>query len=131
MSKLQVGVLAFSAEDTRSIIMITSRGKKQWIMPKGNIKKKCGKVRSALEEAYEEAGIIGKINANRFFDIKIIKGKKKYKLRLYYFKVEKMLNKWPESEQRIRKKIAAKKAMKFIKHKGIKRCLREYLKEAA
>ena len=131
MSKLQVGVLAFSAEDTRSIIMITSRGKKEWIMPKGNIKKKCGKVKSALEEAYEEAGIIGKINENRFFDIKIIKGKKKYKLRLYYFEVEEMLEDWPESEQRSRKKVRAKKAIKFIKHKGLKRCLKEYMKEAA
>ena len=44
------------------VLLITSLGTKQWIIPKGWPKKKISSRATALEEAYEEAGVRGKVS---------------------------------------------------------------------
>jgi len=44
------------------ILLVTSRGKGNWILPKGNVKPGKSAAVSAAEEAYEEAGARGVID---------------------------------------------------------------------
>ena len=44
------------------VLLITSLGTKQWIIPKGWPKKKISSGQTALEEAYEEAGVHGTVS---------------------------------------------------------------------
>ncbi len=45
------------------ILMITSRKKKRWVLPKGVIEPDLAPAESAAKEALEEAGIEGRVNA--------------------------------------------------------------------
>lgn len=60
---LQVAALCYRmTDDGHEILLITSRGRGNWILPKGWPKKKISSAQTALEEAFEEAGIRGKVS---------------------------------------------------------------------
>jgi len=44
------------------ILLVTSLGRKAWILPKGWPKENCSSAQAAMEEAYEEAGIHGVVS---------------------------------------------------------------------
>ena len=46
-------------------MLITSRDTGRWVVPKGNVERHLGPVASAAAEAYEEAGLVGKISSER------------------------------------------------------------------
>ena len=69
----QYGVLPYYKQSGKiKIILITSRNSKQWIVPKGNLMSHKNKRETALQEAYEEAGLIGLLDKNLKFHISII-----------------------------------------------------------
>jgi 8-oxo-dGTP pyrophosphatase MutT (NUDIX family) len=62
-SLLQVAALCHRpGENGREILLVTSLGRGHWILPKGWPKKKVSSAQTALEEAFEEAGIRGKVS---------------------------------------------------------------------
>ena len=71
------------------IVLVTSREKKLWILPKGNVEKKLSRKESALLEAYEEAGLKGKIMD--FKPMHFIRQGEKHAI--YLMKVKKLLHK--------------------------------------
>ena len=59
----QYGVLPYFQQSGKiKIILITSRISNQWIVPKGNRVPNKSKRESALLEAYEEAGLTGRLD---------------------------------------------------------------------
>jgi len=59
---LQVAALCYRLTDTgHEILLITSRGRGAWILPKGWPKSRLSSAETALEEAFEEAGIRGRV----------------------------------------------------------------------
>ena len=48
-------------DGTHHVVLITTRKKKKWTIPKGIVEHELGPEKSALKEAYEEAGIEGEI----------------------------------------------------------------------
>lgn len=60
---LQVGALPYrlSASDEPELLLVTSRGTRQWIIPKGWPMDGLSDSAAAAREAYEEAGILGEI----------------------------------------------------------------------
>jgi len=59
---LQVAALCYrNGKNGIEILLVTSLGKGNWILPKGWPKKKISSAQTALEEAFEEAGIQGKV----------------------------------------------------------------------
>jgi len=59
---LQVAALCYRpTKKGYEILLITSRGRGYWILPKGWPKKKISSAQTALEEAFEEAGIRGSV----------------------------------------------------------------------
>lgn len=59
---MQVAALCYRrVENGHEVLLITSLGRGAWILPKGWPKKKISSAQTALEEAFEEAGIQGHV----------------------------------------------------------------------
>ena len=105
----QVGVFAFT--DNEELVLVTGRKSEQWILPKGNTAKRRSDREQAREEAYEEAGVQGNMEWRYFeFDIH----GKVNKLRIYPMKITKMLNDFPEKDQRKRMVTTFDRAEKIV-----------------
>lgn len=119
--RMQVGVvpIVVNKNDIR-IVLITTRGKGQWLIPKGNQHRKHSKRAMALSEAYEEAGVIGSIRHKGYVDVPHLKNGKKRVLRLYPMDVTRVLKKWPERDARMRKIVCAAKAGELLRCKKLR-----------
>lgn len=87
------------------ILLISSRDTGRWIIPKGWPIKKCSGPRTAETEAFEEAGIKGKVASKPIgtFDyLKTDKGQddRRCRVTVYPMRVDKDLKKWPEKDER-------------------------------
>ena len=116
MLQKQYGVLPYLKRSGKiKIILISSRNSNQWIVPKGNPMAKKSKRGTALLEAYEEAGLTGKLDRNfklRFF---IMSHGIKTDLTLYPMRVNKrLIKKWPESHQRKRIEVSCERAQSLV-----------------
>jgi 8-oxo-dGTP pyrophosphatase MutT (NUDIX family) len=111
----QSGVIPYRFRNNEiEVLLITSRKKKRWIIPKGIIEKDLSPAESAKKEAFEEAGIAGKIKLDSV-------GKYQYKkwggtctVKLFLLEVEKIYDNWPESDVRDRRWLTTKDAINLI-----------------
>ena len=118
----QLGILPYiKKKKDMEIYLVTSRQKGEWILPKGQEEKELGKRQVALLEAYEEAGLLGKIKSNSYVDLSVYRRGRKVTMRIFPMKVTKILKQWPESHERKRKLIKLKKAKKLMKNQNSSR----------
>ena len=118
VSKLGVIPYRESGDGCFDILIVTTlRGK--WALPKGNLIKRLGPTRTAQLEAYEEAGISGKI-----IDQPFSFQRQKKEFTYYPFKVCKVFKDWPESSLRTRRWISLEDAEDYIHRKPILRILK-------
>ena len=107
------------------IYLITSREQGQWIIPTGKLEKNLSNRRVALLEAFEEAGILGKLDEQ--FKVQVLLqspcGKKKRKTIVFLLYVKRILNHWPEESERKRKSVSIQTYMKTVSDKKLKRKL--------
>jgi ADP-ribose pyrophosphatase YjhB (NUDIX family) len=116
MTEKQYGVLPFieEAKSKKKIVLISSCESKKWIVPKGHKIHKLTKRATALQEAFEEAGIKGYIKRKKPLIFKIKRHGKKVTLVIYFMKVKELLLLWPEKKKRERKIVKLKKAKKMV-----------------
>jgi 8-oxo-dGTP pyrophosphatase MutT (NUDIX family) len=86
-------------------MLLTSRETRRWVIPKGWPMKGKNPREVAAQEAYEEAGLIGRIVGKRpigvFHYEKRLPGEQFIcEVRVFLFRVEQQLKKWPEKGQR-------------------------------
>lgn len=129
----QFGVIPYTVTNDRKkpekIVLITSRASGCWIFPKGNpIKKKNG-YQAAELEAFEEAGIEGKIIRSKLITTSYTHNKTKYSLTLYPMEVQKIYKKWPEKKERKRKLVSLNKAHSLLEYKSLQKCLQSWSKK--
>ena len=98
-------------ESGRIEILIISTRRKNWSLPKGNLIKHIGPQRTALLEAYEEAGIDGILQAEP-----LICPLARTCIYLFPMEVNKVYQDWPEAVFRKRKWIELTKAKKMLHH---------------
>lgn len=118
-------------KDKPQILLITSRGSKRWILPKGWPMKDRPPGQAALREAYEEAGVIGRVaetplglvpyrkvmdNGEELPCVGII-----YPVRVALLKAE-----YPEAGERKRKWFSRKKAAKQVLEPELARLLKGF-----
>jgi 8-oxo-dGTP pyrophosphatase MutT (NUDIX family) len=121
----QYAALPFTLKDGRPrVMLVTSRGKGRWIIPKGWPEKNLTPHACAAKEAYEEAGIVGKIGDRPL-------GTYRYKKRLrsgamttfeveaYLLEVEHQLRDWPEKGQRLTRWMAPARAARLVGEDGL------------
>ena len=100
------------------ILLVTSRDSGRWVLPKGNIKDGLSPVRSAAEEAYEEAGILGKMARRPVgaykYDKPDMGDGAKCRVEVFVMLVDKVLGDWPEKSERKRKWMEPSKAARLV-----------------
>ena len=119
----QSGVIAYS-EEKNSIVLITSRSNKRWIIPKGYIEDGMHPAESAAREAFEEAGVIGTVSHEELGCYYYDKKSSFFQVRVYVLKVETLLNQWDESCERKRILVSPEAAIELIKEQGLKDIIR-------
>ncbi|MFL6797960.1 MAG: NUDIX hydrolase [Xanthobacteraceae bacterium] len=92
-------------EDKLEIMLITSRDTGRWIIPKGWPIPNLGPADAAAREAYEEAGLIGRIGdqpiGRYFYDKRLDDGSKVHcAVVVFTLEVEKQRKSWPERDER-------------------------------
>lgn len=117
----QSGVIAYrrKGEDVE-ILLITSRRGGRWIIPKGVVDLGRTPQESALNEAYEEAGIEGEASGEPLGEYEYEKWGGVCKVRVYLMRVERVLDNWPESGARQRRWSAVASAAQSVKEPGLK-----------
>lgn len=106
----QYGVLPWRKDRRGSVqvLLITSRGRGRWIVPKGWRAKGRPPYLSAAMEAFEEAGVIGEVLSHPFASYDYVKededgGKRRRRVTLFSLRVVGTLTNWPERGQRKRR----------------------------
>jgi len=117
--KHRVGVIPFSDKGSQSaILLITSLTRSRWIFPKGKLELQESHEDGCKREAFEEAGITGKV-FNDFPITTLItsasEGKiEKFPVTFYPFSVQKQLDDWPEKQKRERRWVLFEDVRKIV-----------------
>lgn len=112
------------------LILITSKGTRRWVLPKGGIKPSQKPHEAAVEEAFEEAGITGRISRNCIGVYGYQKANHKLgaycTVRVYPMKVTAQLPDWPERKERRREWVAFDVAASRVREKDLKRIIQSF-----
>lgn len=93
----QSGVVPYKSENGEiRILLVRTRKGKRWIFPKGIIEPGLTPEESAAKEAFEEAGVEGKIVKDYHVTYKYKKWGGICEVKLFLMKVEKVHSGWPE-----------------------------------
>jgi 8-oxo-dGTP pyrophosphatase MutT (NUDIX family) len=101
--------------DGLEILLITTRKKKGWIVPKGVIEPDLSPEQSALAEAAEEAGVSGRIVGEPLGSYDYKKWGGTCSVQVFAMAVEDVLDDWPERDMRDRQWLPAEEAAGLAK----------------
>jgi ADP-ribose pyrophosphatase YjhB (NUDIX family) len=104
----QYGALPFSVTEHGEVrvMLVTTRGKRDWIIPKGWPIRNLTAGATAAREAYEEAGLLGRVISEEpvgFYRYEKRHNSRKlaiHEVSVFLFAVERQLRKWPEKAER-------------------------------
>lgn len=110
------------------VMLVTSRVSRHWLIPKGWRIAGKSECRSALQEAFEEAGVRGdgsKHPVGHYNYVKVLKDGTSIPcvVTVFGLKVRKLLDKWPESAQRTRQWFPLDEAPAAVNEAGLARML--------
>ncbi|MBM9400072.1 NUDIX hydrolase [Gluconacetobacter azotocaptans] len=136
--RVQYGALPYRVDKDRSleILLVTSRGRGRWIIPKGWPIKGMKPAKSAAREAYEEAGVRGSIGGKAIGRIrhdKILSDGESFvpcELVVYSLKVKRQLKKWPEAGQRELRWLSSVQAEELADDEGLWNLIRDFAPKA-
>lgn len=132
-SRVQMAALCYRTRDAqKQILLITSRGTGRWIIPKGwpiSGKTSC---ETALQEAWEEAGVksdssetdaIGSYTYEKRFDNGL---SATVETTVYPVAVETLSDSFPEADERNRKWVSPKEAANLVAEPELKKLLEDF-----
>lgn len=131
----QVAALPFQdAASQRRVLLITSLGTRRWIIPKGNIEPGLTAPESAEFEAFEEAGVVGRLAAaslgsytyDKIDDDEEIL----HHVKVYPLEVQQTLDTFPDSEKRERQWMAPEEAIEAVDEAGLKELIAKFAEES-
>lgn len=109
---------------TIEVLMVTSRDTGRWVIPKGWPKKRLSPHKLAMLEAFEEAGIKGKVASRPIGHFNYIKRMEKgrdieCRVDVFPMAVNAELDEWPEMNERKRAWFKLKKAAGLVDEAGL------------
>ena len=119
----QSAVVPFQIEEGKiKILLITSRKKKRWIIPKGVVEPELSPSGSAAQEAFEEAGVKGSVAAQEIGVYSYPKWDASCTVKVYPMQVEQVIDKdnWEESH-RGRRWMSVAEAVEKLENPDVKR----------
>lgn len=124
----QSGVIPYRVQNGNiEILLITTRDRNNWVIPKGGIAKGMSPPASAAKEAWEEAGIIGQVDINAVGSYRYRKRGKIYRVQMYLLLVEMLSEDYPEAGQRQREWLDVNIAIQMVKQNSLKKILHQFL----
>ncbi len=108
------------------ILLITTRKKKKWTLPKGIVEPDLSPEESALQEAYEEAGIEGEIQNGIFGTFQYTKWGDTCHVKVFLMKITQIHDQWEEMHFRERKTFAPEEAMRVVGRKEMQPVLEKF-----
>jgi 8-oxo-dGTP pyrophosphatase MutT (NUDIX family) len=110
-----------------AVCLVTSRSGKRWVIPKGHLEpgKTCGEI--ALQETWEEAGLVGALEREPVGSYFYEKLGNRYHVTVFLMQVTEAYGEWPEAELRIRRWVSPEDALAAIQDHGLRRLLRQAL----
>jgi phosphohistidine phosphatase len=106
------------------VLLISSRGGKRWVLPKGIVEPGMSEVDSALKEALEEAGVDGAPEEKPLGSYRYRKWGGTCEVEVYPLRVRNVLDEWPESQTRRRRWLSVRKAVRRVDNKGLRRLIK-------
>ena len=126
----QVGALPIRwTGDELRVLLVTSRETQRWIIPKGWRMRGRSNAEAAAQEAFEEAGVRGKVRAKPIGRYKYAKrlpgGVEDCKITTYLLEVTDELERFPEMADRNRSWFTVAEAIAFADDEGLRGILRD------
>jgi 8-oxo-dGTP pyrophosphatase MutT (NUDIX family) len=130
----QAGVIAYRIRAGRvEVLLMTSRDTGRWIIPKGNVAAGTTPWKAATKEAYEEAGVKGRIGGSIPLGIftyfkKLDSGEPRpAAVEVYLLRVDQLLKKWPERRERKLCWVSPETAVGLVEEPGMVPLLRRLM----
>jgi 8-oxo-dGTP pyrophosphatase MutT (NUDIX family) len=125
--RYQCGALPFSiTEDGEvKVLLVTTRGKRDWIIPKGWPIRNLTGGATAAREAYEEAGLLGAVVGEDpigFYRYEKRRNSGKaaiHEVSVFLFAVERQIRRWPEKSERETRWFAPAVASTLVAQAGL------------
>lgn len=126
---MQVGAICVD-NDNGKVLLVTSRGTGRWIIPKGWPMEGRTLPGAAAQEAWEEAGVEGRIGHEEIGRYVYDKEQESgfsiaVEVRVFLLKVTRLVADFPESDERSRRWVTPAEAARMVAEPGMKRVLRD------
>jgi 8-oxo-dGTP pyrophosphatase MutT (NUDIX family) len=134
LTRVQYGALPYRLDDDASVevLLVTSRETKRWIIPKGWPIKGLKPSKAAAREAYEEAGVRGRIAARAFGRYVYEKRREDSvsaipcQVEVFPLLVKRQSKDWPESKQRKTRWFQAADAADLVDNDQLHNLIQEF-----
>jgi 8-oxo-dGTP pyrophosphatase MutT (NUDIX family) len=134
MTCIQIAALPYRVgRSGAKILLITTKGKGRWLIPKGWPMRGRKRRSTAAIEAFEEAGVVGRIGRRKVghFQHRKRKARLACAVEIYPLAVRRNLRDWPEKRERKRRWFSGKQAARRVRAKGLQRAISEISKAHA
>lgn len=109
------------------VVLVTSRGKGRWTIPKGFVEAGMSAHESAANEALEEAGLVGKVHDVEIGAYQYEKWGRICRVAVFEMQVAKQHNEWLESNERQRILVPPLEAAELVWHPELSTIVKEFL----
>jgi 8-oxo-dGTP pyrophosphatase MutT (NUDIX family) len=123
---VQFAALPFRIEaDSLQVLVITSRETRRWVIPKGWPARGLRSRDVAAREAFEEAGLLGKIVGKRsvgfyHYTKRLADNQERLcRVKVFLLSVDRQLDDWPEKDQREYQWVTPQKAAQMVDEGGL------------
>jgi 8-oxo-dGTP pyrophosphatase MutT (NUDIX family) len=112
------------------ILLITSRETRRWVIPKGWPIRGLRPREVATREAFEEAGLVGKIVGKRsigsyHYSKRLTDSRERLcRVKVFLLSVDRQLDDWPEKEQRVQRWVDPIKGAQMVDEGGLAEIVR-------
>jgi 8-oxo-dGTP pyrophosphatase MutT (NUDIX family) len=118
------------------VLLITSRKSRRWILPKGWPEPELSMADNAAREAFEEAGVIGKIEAASIGIYHYLKERREggglpCNVEVFALAVTRQLDDWPEKKIRTLAWVPLNEAIAKVSEPGVRLILKRFHKNHA
>ena len=122
----QSGVIPYRYKDGDiEVMLITSRKGKRWVIPKGIVEPHLTPQDSAAQEAWEEAGLVGRVSSQAIGSYRYDKWSGTCHVEVFLLQVETVLATWPEIDLRSREWLTPAEAASRVDEQQLQQMLQD------